>query len=384
MRRERIVDVLLALGLFAFWTAVLALHGFGEAKPDVRDADALGVLLVGGMTLPLVWRRTHPREVFAMAIASMIGFHIGGYPGELGLVPAFALYALAAYAPTPRRARTDGLAAAALFAAAGTLAMIVDPDPGVIAGGIAWVGAWLAGDQARQRREQLVALRDRAERAEREAERERRLAAAEERTRIARELHDSAGHALNVILVQAGAARLLRERDPDGSLQAIETVEDVSRATIGEIDQLVHALRGGGSALDDDALAPLPGLDQLDALVEHHRAGGLAVDVQRDGRLPRRCRAVDRAAYRIVQESLTNAARHGDGDAGVDLRFGGDALDVRVRNPVAADAAEATRAGHGITGMRERAALLGGTLSAERRNGEFLVRARLPYRTEPA
>ena len=121
-------------------------------------------------------------------------------------------------------------------------------------------------------------------RAEREAERERRLAAAEERTRIARELHDSAGHAINVILVQAGAARLLHDRDPDGSRQAITTIEEVARGTIGEIDGLVRALR-------EDAAEQVPADPAaIDELLDHHRAGGLAIATDVRGRAAR-CRA---------------------------------------------------------------------------------------------
>ena len=109
----------------------------------------------------------------------------------------------------------------------------------LLAGTLVWGGAWVIGDRIRQRRARLTELVDRALRAERETERERRLAAAEERTRIARDLHDSAGHAINVILVQAGAARLLQEQDPTRARAALETIEEVARETLGEIDQLV-------------------------------------------------------------------------------------------------------------------------------------------------
>ena len=135
-----------------------------------------------------------------------------------------------------------------------------------------WGGVWIAGDRARLRGERMAQLEELARRTARDAERERRLAAAEERTRIARELHDAAGHAINVILVQAGAARLLHERDAAGSRAAITTIEEVARDTIGEIDQLVaRAARGRRPA------RPPPRLAALEELVARHRAAGLDI-----------------------------------------------------------------------------------------------------------
>jgi signal transduction histidine kinase len=329
------------------------------------------------MTLPLVARRRHPLPVFGAAAAATVAVHALRYPGELGLWPTIAVYSLAAYAPDARAARLRGLLAGASFLAMGVLAVVSDPDPGIAAGAVAWAGAWVAGDQARQRRERIAELHERAERAERESERERRLAAAEERTRIARELHDSAGHAMNVILIQAGAARLLRDRDPDGSKRALGTIEDVARATIGEIDRLVRALRDDGSLGAD--FSPLPGTVDIDALVERHRANGLVVTLRREGGEQGLGTAVDRAAYRIIQEALTNAARHGDGAAEVVLRFGAEELQIAVTNGVAGGVSRTAVGGHGLVGMRERAALLGGRLDAGADNGAFRVRAVLPY-----
>ena len=178
---------------------------------------------------------------------------------------------------------------------------------------LVWGGAWLAGDRTRLRHERMAELEERALRAERDAERERRLAAAEERTRIARDLHDSAGHAINVILVHAGAGRLPAERDPPAAREAFETIEEVARETVGEIDQMVRALREDGT--DGEGVEPPPGLAALDGLVERHRAAGLAVTARSSGSGDALPPAVDRGAYRILQEALTNAARHGDGSA---------------------------------------------------------------------
>jgi signal transduction histidine kinase len=192
--------------------------------------------------------------------------------------------------------------------------------------------------------------------------------------RIARDLHDSAGHAINVILVQAGAARLLQQRDPEGSRVALETIEDVARETIGEIDRLVRVLRDDRG---DDGVEP-PGLAALDALVDRHRAAGLGVTVAATGRRRPLVAGVDRAAYRILQEALTNAALHGDGSAHVDLGFGEEGVELTVTNRARAGLAPRPGGGHGLVGMRERALLLGGSLDAGADDGLFRVHARLP------
>jgi signal transduction histidine kinase len=243
-------------------------------------------------------------------------------------------------------------------------------------GTVVWGGAWVLGDRIRQRRARMAELVDRALRAERETERERRLATAEERTRIARDLHDSAGHAINVILVQAGAARLLQEQDPPRARAALETIEEVARETLGEIDQLVRVLREDGSA-NGSAIEPPPGLAALETLTERHRTSGLAVVVQFDGSRRHLTPAVDRTAYRILQEALTNAARHGSGSADVEVAFAEQALELTVTNPSSGNERQAD--GHGLVGMRERTELLGGSFEARAEAGLFRIRARLPY-----
>jgi signal transduction histidine kinase len=252
--------------------------------------------------------------------------------------------------------------------------------PELVLGAVVWAAAWFAGDRTRLRRERIAELEERARRAEREAERERRLAAAEERTRIARDLHDSAGHAINVILVQAGAARLLQEQDLARSREALETIEEVARDTLGEIDQLVRALRENGSP---EGVEPPPGLAALGALAERYRASGLAVTVRTDGSRRPLAPGIDQAAYRILQEALTNAARHGRGSAEVEIDFGPSVLEITVTNPMPPGSA-AREGGHGLVGMRERAHLLGGSVEAGMSNGAFQIRARLPYAEESA
>jgi len=237
--------------------------------------------------------------------------------------------------------------------------------------------AWFAGERTRLRREQVDELSQRALRAERDAERERRLAVAEERARIARDLHDAAGHAISLIAVRAGAARLRHRQEPDRSLQALQAVEDLARHTADEIDQIVATLRDVNPA-GGDVEAP-PGLASLDTLIAHHTAAGLDLTVGTVG-LPRPLGgAADQAAYRILQQALSNAARHGAGSARIQLAYADAAVALTVTNPVSPGAAPRPGGGHGLIGMRERARLLGGSLDIARTNGTFRVRALIPY-----
>jgi signal transduction histidine kinase len=379
--KKLLADAGIAAGVFALSLAVLGAGGAGEPDANTRSLDALGVVLTAIASLPLVARRRSPLAVFALTAAASVALNALSYPPGPPLGPTIALFFIAA-APAEARAglRLTAAVVAGFFVVHVTAAGLASdefPLVPLLFGALVWGGAVVVGDRVRQRRQRIVELEERALRAEREAERERRLAAAEERTRIARDLHDSAGHAINVILVQAGAARLLQEQDPARARAALETIEEVARETVGEIDQLVRALREDGSSEAGDEVEPPPGLAALNALAERHRTSGLPVVVRIDGTRRQLTPAVDRAAYRILQEALTNAARHGVGSAEVDVAFGRQALELTVTNPTAHEGAPAD--GHGIVGMRERTALLGGSLEAGADNGLFRVQARLPY-----
>jgi signal transduction histidine kinase len=367
------IDALVASAALGLTLVVL---GFGHGAD--RGLDALGVGLAVLASLPLVARRREPLAVFALTTAASATLNGLGYALGPPFGPTIALFFVAADERSRRRTAETAAVVLALFAAhvaASASAHSGFPTSAVLFGIVVWGGAWMIGDQVRQRRRRRVDLEERIRRAERDTQRERRLAVAEERTRIARDLHDSAAHAINVILVQAGAARLLQGRDPEAAGTALTTIEDVARETIGEIDQLVRGLRENGSE-HDVAVEPPTGLAALGSLVERHRATGLAVELRVEGDRRLLPRAVDQAAYRILQESLTNAARHGEGRADVLLRYAESDLELTISNPAGSGG---IGDGHGSLGMRERAALLGGSLEARSADGGFAVQARLPY-----
>jgi signal transduction histidine kinase len=381
-RPELLGDVAVAAVALALSLGLLAAGG-SDLQQGGRSAGAVGVLLTVLASLPLLARRRAPLAVFVLTAAASVALRAVAEPAGPPVGPTVALYFLAA-APAGRRPQNAvALAIAAVLLAAHALASSLAehafPGTALAFGLLVWGGAWLAGERTRLRAEQLAELRERALRAERDARRERRLAAAEERIRIARDLHDSAGHAINVILVHAGLGRM---RAPEGS-QAAETfgtIEEVARETIADIDGFVAALR-------DDGAPPVeapPGLAALDPLIERQRTAGLDVVTTLRGERESVPPAIDRGAYRILQEALTNAARHGSGSATVDIDLGAHELELTVTNPV--DAASAARrdgsGGHGLAGMRERAGLLGGTLTGIARDGRFRLHVRLPYATD--
>ena len=365
-------DVALAVAAFAASVVLLAV---GENEAD-SDLGALDVVFVALASLPLVaWRRA-PLAVFVVtALASSLTFAVAE-PAGPPIGPTIAVYLLAFSGDGSRRRTQLTLGVVAVMLALHVVAGgILGAE--VLFGITVWGGAWLAGDRTRLRRERMAELEERALRAEREAERERRLAAAEERGRIARDLHDSAGHAVNVILVHAGMGRLQAERDPESARQAFETIEEVARETVGEIDQMVRVLREDASL--DGEVEPPAGLASLEGLVERHRAAGLDVTSSIHGSERPLPAAVDRGAYRIIQEALTNAARHGNGNARVQIAFGERELTLFVENVlVPGRPAGSEGGGHGLVGMRERAALLGGSLEAGARDGRFELHALLP------
>jgi signal transduction histidine kinase len=376
-----LLDFAVAAAAFAGTLALLRHGGIGPSRPGSGELDLIGVLLAACSTVPLIgWRRS-PLGVFAVTAAASALQAGLGYRIDLLLGSTAALYLLAAsrepQTPWTRRTTVTAVGLLVAYLGASATARGTVPASELLHTGLAWAAAWFGGERTRLRREHIADLRERALRAEREAERERLLATAQERARIARDLHDSAGHAISVIAVRAGAARLRHHQDPDRSLPALEAIEELARHTAEEIDQIVGTLREGGS-MNGVVEAP-PGLASLETLIAQHAATGLEVIFDTSGARRPLGAAADQAAYRILQEALTNAARHGAGSARIEFAFGDGAVELSITNPVPAHGSPRSGGRHGLVGMRERATLVGGSLDAERANGAFRLRARIPY-----
>jgi signal transduction histidine kinase len=378
----QLLDGVIAATTFGGTVAVLT-HGFTVvpgSSPGPKGLDAVSGLLAVCASMPLVaWRRS-PLGVFAVTASASALLAGLDYAVGVPLGATAALYLLAASRdesdPWTRRTTVVVIALLAAYLTASALGEGRFPGTELFHTALAWGVAWFAGERTRLRQAHIAELHDRATRAEFQAEHERRLAVAEERARVARDLHDSAGHAINVIAVRAGAARLGHDRDPDRSLRTLEAIEEMARQTAAEIDEIVGALREEGAT--GLVHAPL-GLASVDTLVAHHTSAGLDLRLRTTGPVRRLAGTVDQAAYRILQEALTNAARHGAGTARIDVVYGTDAVELTVVNPVPANVTELRKRGHGLMGMRERATLVGGSLDAGRADGAFSVHAHLPY-----
>ncbi len=375
-----LLDAAIAAGVLAGSLALISHGGVDPTRPGSGHLDLIGVVLAACSAVPLIAWRRFPLGVFVVTGAASVLLAGLGYPVDLILGPTVALYLLAASRgqETTWTWRTTATVAGLFVAYLGAAAAAQGTFPYVelLHTGMAWAVAWFAGERTRLRREHIADLKERAVNAERETERERLLATAEERARIARDLHDSAGHAISVIAVRAGAARLRHPHDPDRSLATLGAIEELARQTVEEIDQIVGTLREGSAT---EAVEAPAGLASLDTLIAQHAATGLRVTVDASGTPPPIGGAADQAAYRILQEALTNAARHGTGSARIELAFGDAAVKLTVTNPVLANGAPRSGGGHGLIGMRERARLLDGSLDTERANGAFRLRARIPY-----
>jgi signal transduction histidine kinase len=345
--------------------------------PTDRAPDVLAWFLVIAGCAPLVFRRRAPMVVLGVVAAAAVAFAARGYAENLGPSLAIAAYTVAAYLPR-RPVVTVGLPIAAVAAIAVSIresshALSIRGSSEVnwveILVGLTFAVAipMLLGRIAFNRRRRL----------ERDRERAARDAVVEERARIARELHDAVSYSIGVMVVQADAPRTALDRDPAAAKVAIARVEDTGRSGLAEMRRLIGVLTEDG---DGAALAPQPSLDQLDELLEGVRAAGLPVELVREGAARPIPAGLDLAAYRVIQEALTNVLKHaGRAHARVVLRYeGGEALVVEVADDGNGPLPTQT-VGHGLIGMRERAALFGGSFVTQPRpGGGFEVRVRFP------
>ncbi len=366
-----VVDALLAVVVLTVSLQPL----LAAASCGCESPPAWGYAVVVGECLPLVWRRRLPFTV-SLVCGTFTTIHgLSDIPDPAvffaGLV---ALYSVAAHG-----SRRLALLAAVIAAHAIGLSMVLDREAADLAdltlSSLTFATAWLLGDGARNRRLAATRAEERAASLERTRAAEARQAVVEERNRIAREMHDVLAHSVSMMVVQAEAGPVVVERDPARAVQAFDAISATGRAALSELRTLLGVLRES----DRGPLAPQPGLAQLAELAESVRGAGVAVELHVPAELPPVSSATDLAAYRIVQEALTNVVKHA-GPAAVEVRV--EVVAGRVRLDVADDGLGGTPdpgAGRGLLGMQERATAVGGTVTAgPRPDGGWLVSAELP------
>lgn len=374
-------DWALALGLAALlqievWT-IDPSHPPGDVGADVFSSAQRAVAAAAGLvlTFSLAWRRRAPLLVLAVAMATSV---VANFVSVLdaATTPAIALV-VAAYSVG---AHTEGLRASIGVTGIGALIAANVADQFSF-GDLLFVamilgGAWLGGRALRYRREREGALERLAVDLDREQEEKAQAAVAEERIRIARELHDVVAHAISVIVLQARGGRRSLATDTRETRDALDTIEATGSAALAEMRRLLGMLRSDDEEI---ALAPQPSLRYLDALTRQVREAGLPVELSVEGDPVELPPGVDLSAYRIIQEALTNALKHaGPATARVVVRYGDNDLELEVADTGVGPGA-GNGAGHGLVGMRERVSLYGGKIEAGAQDGGgFAVRARLP------
>ena len=381
----RVIDVLLALFLTAAALATLISRPSGGN--DFRGDDPLGTALVVAQTLPLAVRRAAPLGVLVAINGALITHSVLGY--EVVQAGTFSSL-IAVYGAASLTDSRRSIAAAAITAVAivGFFATNRGDWPlvDVAATSATWAMAWLVGSFVRLRGESAEAAGARAARAELERDARAREAVADERARMARELHDIVGHALNVIVIQAAGAQRVLDVRPEVARQALVSVESSGREALVDMERMLGVLRAADAP--DGVAGPQPGLAQLDGLAAHVSEAGLPVEVMVTGDRLEVPASVELSAYRIVQESLTNCLKHsGASHATVTVRYGPEDIEVEVIDNGRGSSQQRDGAigGRGHLGMRERVALFGGDISIgplPEASG-YRVRARLPFKSTP-
>ncbi|WP_205473238.1 sensor histidine kinase [Nocardioides sp. SYSU D00038] len=371
----RRADALLVGGI-GLWAGLEAVFLGGPGT----TAERLGVAVA--VSVPLLWRRRFPAAVLLVVSAVLLLRALGGGPPEEGSTPLasllVAVFSCGLRARAPLAVASLPVPLAAVSSATALDYYTGEPAPADYAvfaflTVLAWSGGWLLRRRAEAARAALAATDERARTSV-------RAAVAGERERIARELHDVVAHSLSVVTVQAGAAQSLLRTDPDRAEHHIDAVRRTSRQALVEMRRLLDVLHQ--PPVDGE---PAPDLDQVPALVEEHRASGLPVTLVEDGVRPALAAGLGLASYRIVQEALTNVRKHA-GDVATDVRLGYDAerMTIEVSNDLPGRPRESVGSGHGLTGMRERARLHGGTVEVGVVGNRFRVRVVLPVEAPPS
>lgn len=373
----------LALAVVLFVAAELEM----TLGTNLEGPSWVNILAAAGATLPIAVRRRWPLAV-VIAVSAVVAAQeaLNGDLLENSFAPVLVLpvivYSVAAWSERPRAVAGLICALVLVWTTVALAAQSTTSD--FLFTALLVFGPWLVGRIVAARVELAAELRDKADRLEREQEKQAELAVAGERARIARELHDVVAHNVSVMVVQAAAARRMLEHDPAKATEALASVEQTGRSALKEMRRMVGML---GQPDEELALAPQPSVAELDWLIERAREAGLDVDLTIEGEQKRLDSSVDLSAFRIVQEALTNTLKHaGPARAHVKLSYG--------RNDVVVDVSDdgrglprplenGTGPGHGLVGMRERVAMLGGEIHAGyRKDGGFGVHATLPLERE--
>jgi signal transduction histidine kinase len=377
------------------WAALLAFFSIGgvvtgrHGGPDGSGWDVARVAVIVAVCAALPLRRSYPTKVLAASTAGVAVLIAIGVHGPGTAVVAFAMFTVAANSDR----RTPMSTVGAVVGVVGTAALVTrgGPDWGAaLSGPAVVVVGWLAGENTRTRRAYTRAVAERT--AERELEREERVlhAAAAERVRIARELHDVVAHAMSVIAVRSGVARVVLDTQPEEAREALGIIETTSRRALQEMRLIVDVLRQPEDVAAE--LGPAPGLEDIAALVAQVGEAGVRVETHVDGVVRALPPGVGLSAYRIIQEGLTNVVRHaGPAAADLWLRYRADAIEIELTDDGGSHSETKAHptptsdgGGHGLVGMRERVALYGGQFSAEPMGSGFRVTARLPVGEERA
>jgi signal transduction histidine kinase len=367
--RSRLFDA--GVAAIAALLGLSVLVGF-TSELDMGRTVVLAAL-VATNAASLYWRRSAPWPAFIVNVASVLAIAAAGLPAVVvTLSPIVAVYTIASLVPL-----SPALGAMAIALVSTVTVHLFDDDQHVstlVGNLLVLTAAWLFGSFVRQRQEYVERLEERTRELEQAREELATRAVAEERLRLARELHDVVAHSLSMIAVQSGAGAHVIDERPDEARRALTAIQDASRQALDEMRRVVGVLR------DDDApeLAPIPGVADLEALVEQVSEAGPRVDLHSAGEPRPLPPGIDVTVYRIVQESLTNVVRHaGAGIVRVGLAYG--LQDLRVEILDDGRAPRSNGRGHGLQGMRERVELLGGTFEAgPMRDGGFRVAARIP------
>lgn len=374
--------------LFAVTVGIATMAGYltAEVTGSQQPHDIIGAALIVGQTVAFAFRRSRPLASFVAVSTLTMVFWISDYPTNVDVFTLLSIYAATAHGGSNRRrvwrVVGSGVAAFTVIALLGVLSPDDDlPVEAIVGISILHLTAAITAEIVYDRRRRIREFEQRAHRAEAERALLARQAVMDERATIARDLHDVVAHGMSVMIVQAGAAERMLERDPEAAAEAIRHIQSAGREALSEMRRMLAVLR------DEDAegaeLSPQPTMRELDQLVDRCSGAGIPTELMTEGELPTGATGESMAAYRVVQEALTNVIKHAGPSARaiVKVRYRPDQIIVEVLDTGigAGDLALGDSTGHGFVGMRERVDLYGGALRfGPRPGGGFRVVASIP------